>query len=548
MQKPNILRKQYILNERNYQLKIPMELDACIPENDCVRLISQFVEEMDLAALYDTYERMPSEKYASPEIMLKIMLYAYHEGTAISSRMIEKNCRRDINYMYLLEGRQAPDHAAIARFRTKHFGKCAQSFLSQMTLLLHELEQITTTEVFIDGTKIEAAANKYTFVWKKAVTKHQARVLRKTALLVGDIIDRYGLKPLWQKQVKKKHVKKLLKQLKLVAEERELEFVFGRGHRKKQLQKDIEDLEAALKKIKEYETKLHKCGTRNSYSKTDNDATFMHMKDDHMMNGQLKPAYNVQHAVNSGFIVAVGIFPNPADVLTLKPFVEQMEENLGIRFERIVADAGYESEENLSYLKEKGMEAYIKPANYEQIGTKKFEKEIGRKENMHYDKEKDCYICHNNKKLQKVKTRIVKTASGYLREETHYYCEECNGCPYREKCMSGKNWKKPLEQRYKTLIVSKHFEELRAEEYLLIDSEEGKKLRMNRSIQAEGGFADIKGDSGFTRFLCRGNENVLAEYILFAMAHNLGWLHSRIQNDKLDLHLYELKPDADKAA
>ena len=491
---------------------------------------------------------MPSEKYASPEIMLKIMLYAYHEGTAISSRMIEKNCRRDINYMDLLEGRQAPDHAAIARFRTKHYGKCAQNFLSQMTLLLHELEQVTTTEIFIDGTKIESAANKYTFVWKKSVTKHQARFLRKTALLVGDIIDRYGFKPLWQKQVKKKHVKKLLKQLKLAAEETELEFVFGRGHRKQQLQKDIEDLEAALEKIKEYEAKLHKCGMRNSYSKTDNDATFMHMKDDHMMNGQLKPAYNVQHAVNSGFIVAAGIFSNPTDVLTLKPFVEQIESNLGIRFERIVADAGYESEENLSYLKEKSIEAYIKPANYEQIGTKKFEKEIGRKENMYYDKEEDCYICHNNKKLRKARAKTVKTASGYLREETHYYCSECDGCPYRGKCMSGNNWKKPLEKRYKKLIVSKLFEELRAEEYRLIDSEEGKKLRMNRSIQAEGGFADIKGDSGFTRFLCRGNENVLAEYVLFAMAHNLGWLHSRIQNDKLDLHLYELKPEFDKVA
>ncbi|MFW5669907.1 MAG: IS1182 family transposase [Acetivibrio ethanolgignens] len=544
----NILRKQYTLNERNYQLKIPMEIDACIPENDCVRLISQFVEEMDLAALYETYERMPSEKYASPEIMLKIMLYAYHEGKEISSRTIEKNCRRDINYMYLLEGRPAPDHAAIARFRTKHFAKCAQSFLSQMTLLLYELNQITTTEVFIDGTKIEASANKYTFVWKKSVTKHQARFLRKTALLVGDIIDRYGFKPLWQKQVKKKHVKKLLKQLKLAAEETELEFVFGRGHRKQQLQKDIEELEAALEKIKEYESKLHKCGMRNSYSKTDKDATFMHMKDDHMMNGQLKPAYNVQHAVNSGFIVAAGIFSNPTDVLTLKPFVEQIESNLGIRFERMVADAGYESEENLSYLKEKSIEAYIKPANYEQIGTKKFEKEIGRKENMHYDKEEDCYICHNNKKLRKVKSKAVKTASGYLREETHYYCSECDGCPYREKCMSGNNWKKPLEKRYKKLIVSKLFEELRAEEYRLIDSEEGKKLRMNRSIQAEGGFADIKGDSGFTRFLCRGNENVLAEYVLFAMAHNLGWLHSRIQNDKLGLHLYELKSEFDKAA
>ena len=93
---------------------------------------------------------------------------------------------------------------------------------------------------------------------------------------------------------------------------------------------------------------------RNSYSKTDNDATFMHMKDDHMMNGQLKPAFNVPHAVNSGFIVSVRIFPDPTDVLTLKPFVENMESNLNMKFERIVADAGYESEENLTYLKEKG--------------------------------------------------------------------------------------------------------------------------------------------------------------------------------------------------
>lgn len=548
MTKHNILRKEYTLNTREYQLKLPMELDVCIPANDCVRLISQFVEEMDLAALYDTYERMPSEKYASPEIMLKIMLYAYHERKDISSRTIEKNCKRDINYMYLLEGRRAPDHSAIARFRTEHFGKCADLFLSQMTQMLLDLEQITKTEVFIDGTKIEASANKYTFVWKKAVTKHQARLLQKTALLVGEIIGRYEMKPLWQKQVKKHHVKKLLKRLKLKAKNANLEIVCGRGCRKTQLQKDIEDLESALTKIKEYDGKLHRCGSRNSYSKTDPDATFMHMKDDHMLNGQLKPAYNIQHAVNSGFIVAAGVFPNPTDVLTLKPFLEQMEDSLKFPFERIVADAGYESEENLVFLRDKGIEAYIKPANYEQIGTKKFEKEIGRKENMKYERDGDFYICHNGKKVEKSGVKIRKTASGYLREETHYICSECSGCPYKEKCLAGKNWKKPPEKRYKKLTVSRLFEELREEEYRLINSEEGKKLRMNRSIQAEGGFADIKGDSGFTRFLCRGTDKVLAEYVLYAMAHNLGWLHSRIQNEKLDVHLYELKEDEKKAA
>lgn len=537
----NILRKEYTLNEQNYQLKIPMELDICIPNNDCVRLISQFVEEMDLTALYDTYERMPSEKYASPEIMLKIMLYAYHERKDVSSRIIEKNCKRDINYMYLLEGKAAPDHAAIARFRSKHFAPCARQFLAQMSELLHELKQITDTEIFVDGTKIEANANKYTFVWKKSVTKHQARFLQKTAFVVGDIIDRYGLKPLWRKEVHKKHVKKILKKLKAKAQEENLQFVFGRGHRKEQLQKDIEELSEALDKLKEYETKLYRCGNRNSYCKTDHDATFMHMKDDHMMNGQLKPAYNVQHAVNSGFIVGVGIFPNPTDTLTLKPFMEQIESDLTFQFKRIVADAGYESEENLKYLEGKQIQAFIKPANYEQIGTKKFAKQIGKKENMSYDAQKDCYICCNGKEIRKAYVRHVKTASGYISEKTHYHCNECDGCPYRENCMPGKNWKKPIEKRYKTLTVSKEFERLRAKEYEAIDTEEGKMLRMNRSIQAEGSFADIKGDSQFTRFLCRGKENVFAESVLFAMAHNLGWLHSRIQNDKLDIHLYELK-------
>ena len=162
---------------------------------------------------------------------------------------------------------------------------------------------------------------------------------------------------------------------------------------------------------------------------------------------------------------------------------------------------------------------------------------------MHYDIKNDFYVCHNGKILEKEGTRVRKTASGYLREESHYVCHECKECPYKEKCLAGKNWKIPLEKRYKKLTVSKLFEELRAEEYRLIESKEGKMLRMNRSIQAEGGFADIKGDSGFTRFLCRGTENVFSEYVLYAMAHNLGWLHSRIQNDKLDQHLYDLKSE-----
>lgn len=525
-----------------------MHIDAYIPSDDCVRLISQFVEEMDLTALYATYDRMPRANHALPATMLKLMLYAYHERQEISSRVVEKNCRRDINYMFLLEGAVPPDHTTISRFRTKHFAECATALLVEMARILIDWNQITDTEVFIDGTKIEANANRYTFVWKKAVTRYQARFLQKTALLVGEILDRYNLRPLRNQKVRKRHVKKLLKKLTAKAKKRHLEFVHGQGCRKTQLQKDIEDLKEAVKKLAEYETKLHICGYRSSYSKTDTEATFMHLKDDHMKNGQLKAAYNLQHAVNSGYIVMSAIYPNPTDVLTLKPFIEQLEEQLPFKFQRIVADAGYESEENLRFLEGKEMEAYIKPADYEQRGTKKLAKQIGHKSNMEYLADEDCYICHNGKRIKSIGERQRKTSSGYVRTETHYHCDECNGCPYREKCMPGKNWKKPVEERLKNLTVSKEFERLRANEYELIDSEEGRKLRMNRSIQAEGSFGDMKGDSQFRRFLCRGKKNVYAESVLYAMAHNLGWLHSRIQNDQLDVHLYDLKEAPKKAA
>lgn len=519
---------------------MPIDIGIMIPKDDSVRLFNRIVEEMDLSALYATYERLPGVNHASPRTMLKIVLYAFHERI-YSTREIEKRCMRDINFRYLLGGVPAPDHSTIGRFVSGHYAQCCTELASLLVEILHDNGEITDTEVFIDGTKIESSANRYTFVWKKAVTKRQARFLQKAALLAGDIYERYGLKIPWKKQIKKKHLKKLVKILSRIADEEGIAFAYGRGHAKPRIQKDIEDLKAAVEKIKEYETQLYRCGGRNSYSKTDVDATFMHMKDDHMKNGQLKPAYNLQHAVNSGYIVMTGIFQSPTDTGTLKPFLEMMEKSLSFKFADIVADAGYESEENLVFIEENGQQAFIKPSNYEQTGTKKFSREIGRKENMEYDPDNDRYTCRNGKHVEKADETVRKTKSGYERHVTRYHCSECTGCPYKNQCIKGTNWKKPEDERFKTIEVSKEFERLRSEEYERIDSEKGKKLRMNRSIQVEGSFGDIKADGGFDRYLRRGTENVLAESTLLAMAHNIGWLHSRIQGDRLGTHLYELK-------
>ena len=535
---PNILRQNYTLFSRPYQLKLPLEIGHTIPDNDCVRLLGQFVEELDLSDLYSTYSRV-KENQVSPRQMLKIMLYAYHEHN-YSSRGIEKACRRDINYMYLLEGRSAPDHATIARFRSIHFGQVADKYLAMTARYLMDLGEISGREIFIDGTKIEANANKYTFVWKKSVTKNQVKLLEKTALLVQECVESYGLREIWHGQVKEKHLSKILRKLYKIKEEEGVGFVHGSGCRKTQLQKHIELLEEYSARLKEYSRKLEVLGDRNSYSKTDPDATFMRMKEDAMLNGQLKPAYNLQLGVDSGYISWLTLSPKPTDTSTLIPFLTGMETALKHRYPVVVADAGYESEENYSYLEDRGISAMIKPANYEISKTRKYKQDISRRENMPYNPDGDYYTCRNGCRLYAHGIHHQKTASGYVRKQTVYRCYECAGCPHRAECLKGKNWKIPEEERFKKLTVSRKFERQRKECLDRITSEEGIQLRVNRSIQAEGAFALWKEDGAFRQFLCRGQANVYAESVLMAIAQNLDNLHRRIQNRKLGLHLYKV--------
>ena len=292
-----ILQQNYTLNRKFYQLKLPFDIEFIIPDNDSVRLLNQFVDDMHLTELYSTYSKT-RENQVSPMNMLKIMLYGYMNGL-YSSRDIETACRRDINFMFLLEGASPPDHSTFARFRSLHFAPCAEKILTEVTNFLYKIGEISGESIFIDGTKIEACANKYTFVWKKAITKNMAKLLTKIADLVKECEEFYGIKLIYKDKVQMKHVKKLRKKLYELKKLEGIEFVHGCGKKKTTLQKSIEKLEEYLLKFKEYNKKVYTCGNRNSYSKTDADATFMRMKEDAMKNGQLKPAYNVQHGVDA---------------------------------------------------------------------------------------------------------------------------------------------------------------------------------------------------------------------------------------------------------
>ena len=534
-----IIQRDYTSFSLYYQIKLPLDLEISIPSDDPVRLVSAFVEEMDLSELYKTYGRIRKNQ-ATPRQMLKLVIYAAM-NRIYSSRDIRKACKRDINFMYLLEGMPAPDHATIARFISLHFSACAKVLLAQMSDLLYLLGEISGKTIFIDGTKIESAANKYTFVWKRAITKNQARLYTKLTSFVAECEELYGIRTVYHDQISIHTLKRLKKQLCRVKVQEGIVFVHGIGRRKTQLQKSLEQLDQYLEKLKEYTKKLYTLGDRNSYSKTDPDATFMRMKEDAMLNGQLKPAYNIQHGVDSEYITWIDISLRPTDTCTLIPFLKDMESHLGFKYSEIVADAGYESEENYLFIEENGQTAYIKPQNYEISKTRKYKKDISRRENMEYHADRDSYICRNGRELTVTNERRSKTASGYVSVKTYYRSPDCTGCPYKTECIKGNNCKTPMEKRNKVLMVSKTMSQKRAEDLERITSEYGTMLRMNRSIQAEGSFADVKEDMNFRRYLYRGKANALAESILLAMGRNINKLHCKIQTGKTGSHLFSLK-------
>ena len=537
MTKHIILQKNYNENSDGYQLKLPLNIKTIIPEDDSVRLLSQFVEAMDLTDLYSTYERIKS---VTPRTLLKIVLYSYMNGD-YSSRSMELNCKRDINFMFLLEGAPAPDHATFARFRSIHFAPYAKRVLAEMSNTLFDLGEISGETIFIDGTKIEACANRYTFVWKKTVTKNQAKLLQKIADFIAECEQLYDIKIVYGDTVKMKHVKRLCKKLYALKESENVVFVHGAGKRKTPLQKSIETLEDYLSRLKKYNQQIHICGERNSYSKTDHDATFMRMKEDAMGNGQLKPAYNLQHGVDSEYITWLTIGPQPTDTTTLIPFLKEAEEYLDFKYKNITADAGYESEENYLFIESNGQLSYIKPANYEISKTRKYTNDIGRIENMEYDAETDSYICKNAKKLTVDHVTHSKSKTGYTSEKTVYKCEDCTGCSHKTDCIKGNNCKTPMEERTKTLYVAKQFLKYRQEDLERILSKDGITFRVNRSIQVEGSFGELKQDMQFRRYLSKGTSNVLAESVLLAMAKNINKLHNKIQKGRTGTHLFPLK-------
>lgn len=524
--------KNYTELGRNYQLVLPLSLEGLIPEDDSVRLLSHELEDLDYSLLYQAYSAKGRNPAVDPKTMFKILTYAYSQNI-YSSRKIESSCRRDINFMWLLAGSKAPDHTTIARFRTGYLASACEDLFYQMVRKLATYGELSQETIFIDGTKLEACANKYTFVWKKSVGKWEEKMFSRIEAAVEMLNQEYMKSFTIQKETRTEDLKRIVSFLEKYTEEHHTKFVYGRGRRKTVEQRFYELFRRFLDRQLLYDLHNSRFEGRNSYSKTDVDATFMHMKDDHMRNAQLKPGYNVQIGVDSEYIVSTDIFSDRNDVWTLVPFLKTVESKTGIHYPTVTADSGYESEEAYVYLEEQGQAPYIKPQTYEKWKKRSFKQDISKRENMEYDAETDSYTCHNQKKLAPLFIKTQHSKNGFESKVTVYECESCEGCPHKEKCTRAKGNKR--------LYVSKPFIEKRQRSYENILSEKGILYRMNRSIQVEGAFGVLKNDYEFQRFLLRGKTKVKLEVLLLCLGYNLNKLHAKIQNERTNTHFFEVK-------
>lgn len=510
-----------------YQLRMNFNVDMLIPEDDKVRLVCEIVDRMDLGPVLRTYSRLGRKPALDPITYFKILLFCYSEGI-YSTRKIEKFSKYDLRAHYLLNGQAAPHFTSISRFRN-NLETHVEGLLQQFVEVLIQDGHVDLENVFIDGTKIEAVANRYSFVWRKSVEKYLEKLRQR--MVVELLMPEQS--PL-EKVIER--VRHMFQQAVALCEYHQVQFVHGTGKRKTQFQRDYEHYHEVLERFEQYAQHLEIMGDRNSYSKTDHDATFMRMKDDHMLNGQLKPAYNIQLASSGGFVVGAMATQRANDFHAMRPFVGQLRGTYGERLKNVVLDAGYESIENYVYLKEHSLVSYIKPANYEIKKTRKFRKDIGRRENMPYDEAQDAYVCKNGKLLKRQKDSVKKYPSGYVDTLWNYACFECGDCPYNSQCIKSKAKTLPTK---KTLKYSPAFTEYRAESQANITSSLGIDLRLNRSIQAEGMFSKLKDGLGYDRFRHKGLPNVLSEMNLMGMAININKLHAKIQRKQTGIIVYK---------
>ena len=548
--------------------------ELSLPDDDPVYTLKKVMEEMDFSSLMVQYSNKGRNGY-NPIMKYAVLTYANMRGVKSVDRIVEL-CERDLAFIWLTKGEKPGRDAFYDFINDKLTADILDDLNYQFLRRLKKEGLITLEALYIDGTKIEANANRYTFVWRGTLNYHLVGLLDTIDSLYtkyNDLLNEneYGQKyDLGNVQmfiiegmekvrdvIEKNRKRKLTKHKKLsnnkiieidncsplellklqmnlvqIAKGEEITFVYEKRQKKSEIQLLYEELEECGKRLMKYKECFEIMGKdRNSYSKTDLEATFMRMKEDHMLNGQLKPAYNVQIAVENYFIIHGYVSNDRTDYNTLIPVLKKHFTAFDEKLKEVTADSGYCSEKNLLFLKEHNIDSYIKLQDHEKRKTRAYKEDIGKFYNMTscIFEDEHYYICHDGRELRHIDTEI-KHQNGYTQTYEVYGCADCSGCEHKAKCLYRYNPEKDIDKN-KIMKINEQWEELKSKSHANIESEKGILNRQIRSIQTEGHFGDIKENENFRRFNHRSSEKVYKEFMLYAIGRNINKYHRFLHNE-----------------
>ena len=499
-----IIYKSY---NQNDSLLFPMTLGELIPEHHPVRTVSAIIDRLDISGIESTYKGGGTSSF-HPRMLLKVIVYSYM-CNVYSGRRMERLLHENVNYMWL-SGMSRPDFRTINRFRSERLCDGRFEELFRQTVVMMNGEGLVSLKVqYIDGTKIESVANKYTFVWKGSVEKNKARLEAKI-----DAVLKAAESVLEEENGECSAEEPCVEDLP-ERTERILRKMDEQGISDRKLRRSVEKVkDESLPKLDSYDRHLETMGERNSYSKTDPDATFMRMKEDAMNNGQTKPGYNVQIATENQFITNYGIYWRPTDWGTMIPFLDSFRERYGTQSDEVVADSGYGNEANYAYMESNGIDAYVKYNMFHAETKCRYADNSFLVQNMHYNASEDYYVCPMGQHMERCGTWHPVSDLGYRSEVAVYRAVNCKGCPLRGMCYKSRYDRRTVEVNHTANGFKKRAREL-------LTSERGMMHRSRRPIEPEAVFGDIKSNHGFRRFRLKSNRKVRVEFGLVALAHNL---------------------------
>jgi len=506
--KKKIVFKSY---SQNQDFLLPKSLHEFVEPGHIARLISDIIDKMDIDHIIKTYRGGGTSAF-NPRMLLKDWILGF-VNKIYSCRMLAKELRENLTFIWI-SGNQRPDFRTLNNFRLRLRDDIKSVFKQIVQYGIHE-GIIEGKDVFIDHTKRSANANKHKVVWKKQV-ENQSRKIDEELDKLFDHIDKinadeekvFGNKDLPEQERKgfdKEKIKKIVEKINKEMKDKKISREQAREE-KKQLNRAIEllDRKAVYKQKKEI------LNNRNSYSKTDNDAVAMLMKD----KLTVRPAYNEGIAVEKGFVVNYEVSNKVSDSVNFVPLMEGAISNLDRLPENVNADAAYGNEENWSFLQKNDIKNFLKYGLYRKEKIKKWKAEKLRFDDFIYNKEKDEFICKNNEMLSLVDKFEEITKTGYIRAINKYQAPEgaCISCPFRALCTKSKA---------RALELSWKGERLKQQAKENLESEKGKELRKRRGNEIESVFGDGKLNKSKDRYLLRGLSKVNIEAGLYYVSHNL---------------------------